>query len=369
MTATAPPAPERAGTAPPEREPFRNVATDNLAELLYGLKASLLATTYQSGRLIAVRALDPSTLNTHLRAFRRPMGLAAGDGRLALGTAQEVWDFRDHGEVAAALEPRGMHDACYLPRNVHVTGDIAIHEMAFAGGELWGVNTRFSALCTFDGDHSFVPRWRPPFLAGPASDDECHLNGMAVDGGRPRYATAFGETSAPGGWREGKAAGGVLIDVDSGETVLRGLSMPHSPRVHAGHVWVLESGRGTLSVADVERGRWETVVELPGFTRGLAFAGPYAFVGLSKIRERNVFSGLPVLERVPERECGIWVVDLRGPAVAATLRFEDAVTEIFDVQVLPGVRCPEILPLGAGPVATSYVVPGDTFPSVHAFAA
>jgi uncharacterized protein (TIGR03032 family) len=347
--------------------PFRDPADDGLAELLHDLNVTLLATTYQSGRLIAVRAPDRSALDTQWRAFRRPMGLAADADRLALGTQMEVWDFRNQAELAGGLEPAGMHDACYLPRNIHVTGDIAIHEIAFAGGELWGVNTRFSALCTFDADHSFVPRWRPPFLAGTAADDQCHMNGMAVVDGRVRYVSAFGATSAPRGWREGKSRGGVLVDVDSGETVLRGLSMPHSPRSHQGDFWILESGRGTLALADLRTGRVETALELPGFTRGLAFAGPYAFIGLSMIRERNLFTGMPLLERVPERECGIWVVDLRRPAVVATLRFAAAVTEIFDVQVLHGTRCPEIMSLGPGPVATSFVVPENAYAALQNF--
>jgi hypothetical protein len=32
------------------------------------------------------------------------------------------------------------------------------------GDELWLVNTAFGCLCTLDSRHSFVPRWRPPFL-------------------------------------------------------------------------------------------------------------------------------------------------------------------------------------------------------------
>lgn len=357
----------QAGLTVAGREPFRDTAAGSLAEILYDLNATLLATTYQTGRLMAVGAPDRSALTTEWRAFRRPMGLAADADRLAVGTQVEVWDFRSHGEFAGGAGPAGTHDACYLPRNIHVTGDIAIHEIAFAGGELWGVNTRFSALCTFDADHSFVPRWRPPFLAGSVGEDQCHLNGMAVVDGRVRYASAFGTTSAPRGWREGKNGGGVLVDVDSGELVLRGLSMPHSPRSHRGSFWILESGTGTLARADLASGRVETVLELPGFTRGLAFAGPYAFVGLSKVRERNLFPDIPVRERVPRRECGIWVVDLRGPAVVATLSFDEPITEIFDVQVLHGTRCPEIVALGPGPVATSFVVPEHAYAALRGF--
>lgn len=337
--------------------PFKSVATATFAEILHCLGVSLVVTTYQSGRLILVRAETPAALNTHLRMFRSPMGVAVGDGRLALGTEREVWDFQNQTEVAARLEPPGLHDACFLPRNVHFTGDIRIHEIGYAGGELWVVNTRFSALCTLAPDSSFVPRWRPPFVTRLAPEDRCHLNGMAIVDDRVRYVTALGATDQARGWHADRAHGGVLIDVDSGETMLSGLSMPHSPRCYGGRFWFLESGKGTLATADLAQGRWQTIAELPGFTRGLAFAGPFAFIGLSQVRESNIFGGIPLLERVPERRCGVCVVDLRTARIVAMLRFEETVQEIFDLQVLHGIRYPELLEAYAKPTATSYVLP------------
>src|SRR4029078_1286664 len=132
----------------------------------------------------------------------------------------------------------GRHDACFLPRSSHVTGNIQIHEMAWgAGNELWAVNTRFSCLSTLDGSASFAPRWRPPFVGALEPSDRCHLNGLGMVDGRPRYVTALGETAARAGWRAGKARGGVLIAVASGEVIVRGLSMPHSPRWYGGRLW------------------------------------------------------------------------------------------------------------------------------------
>lgn len=228
------------------------------------------------------------------------MGIAVGPRGLAIGTQRHVWDYRNQPDLARKLPPAGKHDACFLPRRGHVTGDIRVHELAFAGDELWLVNTRFSCLSVLDNDHSFVPRWRPPFVTALAPEDRCHLNGLAVVDGRPRYVTALGETDTPQGWRERRADGGCLIDIDSGETVARGLSMPHSPRLHAGRLSGVRSGKGELGFVDVASGRMETVTRLPGFTRGLAFAGPYAFVGLSQVRESNIFGGIPLTERVQE---------------------------------------------------------------------
>src|SRR5262249_5933648 len=156
--------------------------------------------------------------------------------------------------------------------------------------------------------------------------------------------TALGETDTMHGWRENKAKGGVVIEVDSGEVISRGLSMPHSPRWYAGRLWVCESGAGTFGTIDLNTGKYEPVVETPGFTRGLAFAGPFAFVGLSKVRESAVCSGISITERLTENErtCGVCVIDLRSGQVVALLRFETAVQEVFAVTVL-GRRFPDLI--------------------------
>src|SRR5215510_14393978 len=168
-----------------------------------------------------------------------------------------------------------MHDACHLPRRIHVTRDIDIHKLAWARDDaLWLVNIRFSCLCTLVADHSSTPRWRPPFVTALAPQDRCHLNGLALVGGRPTYATALGATDTPGGWQAHKADGDVLLDVVDNAVILSGLSMPHSPRWYQGRLWVLESGQGRLAVVDAAAGTRQTVAQLPGYTRGLDFAGP-----------------------------------------------------------------------------------------------
>jgi uncharacterized protein (TIGR03032 family) len=174
-------------TSTPPESPLRSVYTAGLPELFAHLNISLAVTTYQAGKVILVRhdagaptngagpisIMAPSAhsvINTHFRTFHRPMGLAVQDNKLAIGGHKTVWELHNMPAVARKLEPPGKHDACYLPRRIHVTGDIDIHEMAFAGnGELWIVNTRFGCLCTLDADHSFHPSWHGQPHPGPAS--------------------------------------------------------------------------------------------------------------------------------------------------------------------------------------------------------
>jgi uncharacterized protein (TIGR03032 family) len=345
--------------------PLRAVHTSNFPALLRQLGASLVVTTYQAGKLVMVRD-EGDHLNTHFRSFQAPMGLALGGSRLAVGTHIQVWEFVDVPAVTAKLDPAGRHDACYLPRSCHVTGNIQIHEMAWgAGNELWVVNTRFSCLCTLDGSASFAPRWRPPFVTALEPSDRCHLNGLGMKGGRPRYVTALGETDEPAGWRADKAKGGIVMDVDSGQVITRGLSMPHSPRWYAGRLWVCESGAGTFGFIDQSTGKYVPIAEVPGFTRGVDFAGNLAFVGLSQVRESAVFSGIPITERIAEdqRTCGVGVVDLPSGHVVALLRFDTAVQEVFAVAVLPR-RFPELINEDETLLANSFVVPEESLPEI-----
>ncbi|MEM9482226.1 MAG: TIGR03032 family protein [Cyanobacteria bacterium P01_F01_bin.116] len=350
---------------PGGQAPLRSIHTNNFPALLNHLGISLVVSTYQAGKVVLVRA-DGNTLNTHFRIFQKPMGLATDHtGRMAIGTSAHIWELRNVPAAAAKLEPVGKHDACFLPRNIHVTGDIDIHEMAWGNDGLWFVNTRFSCLCTQDLNHSFIPRWRPPFVSAYAPEDRCHLNGLELVDGVPKYVTALGTTNTVGGWREQKAKGGILMDVTTNEILIERLSMPHSPRWYRGQLWVLESGEGTLAKVNVATRKLEPLIQLPGFTRGLDFFGPLAFIGLSQVRESAIFSGLPLTERLTERTCGVWIINLETREIVAFLKFEDAVQEIFAVQVLPNIRFPELFIEENAFLKNSYVLPDEALAEVE----
>jgi uncharacterized protein (TIGR03032 family) len=339
----------------PKREsegPSRSVEYEyspSLVTILGLHRLSLLITTYQAGKLVVVgtRANSPDLVLSY-RKLSRPMGLAVRpeSGSLSVAVDAQIWQFGNSPEFARLVDPSGAHDACYLPRHAVYTGPIDAHEIAWCGSELWVVNTLFSCLCTLNGVHNFVPRWKPGFITALAAEDRCHLNGLAVVDGRPGYVTALGESDTLEGWRPGKAAGGCVIDVASRSTVVRGLSMPHSPRIHNGSLWLLESGQGRLVRADRARGSVEPVAETQGYARGLAFAGRYAFVGLSKLRPSSTprlnLDNLPISERTTPLCCGVSVVDLDTGREAARLEFHSGIDEIFAVHALVQVRNPWI---------------------------
>jgi uncharacterized protein (TIGR03032 family) len=340
---------EHAQRDPATAGPYREVRYEhsrNLPALLEHLGSALLVSTYQAGKLGVVGGRQGS-LALSFHNFEQAMGVAVKPDHIAVGARNQVWSLRSAPDIAPRLEPAGRYDACFLARSSHFTGDIHVHELAWAGDELWVVNTLFSCLSTLHEDYSFVPRWRPPFISALAAEDRCHLNGLAMSHGErgvltPCYVTAFAETDSAAGWRPGKAASGCLIHVPSGQTVARGFAMPHSPRVYQGRVWLLDSGTGRLVTVDPATGMVDTVAELPGYTRGLAFHESFAFVGLSTIRETAVFGGVPVAERRESLRCGVAVIDLRTGRSVAHLEFQSGVEEIFAVEVLPGVRFPAV---------------------------
>jgi uncharacterized protein (TIGR03032 family) len=302
--------------------------------------------TYQAGKL-AMIGWDGQRATLLMREFDKPLGLAVSGDRLVLATRHDVWVFANSPPLAYGyLEDQpGRYDALYLPRATYHTGDLHTHDVAMIGDEIWLAATRFSCLAKLSYDFSLLPVWKPRFVSDLVPEDRCHVNGIAVRDGQPRYVTALGTTDAAGAWRQAKASGGVLIDVQTDQIVLGNLAMPHSPRWYEGRLWTLNSGTGELLVVDPQSGRAEVVCRMAGYLRGLCFCGPYALVGLSKIRERHIFGGLPLQERGEKLLCGVAVVDIRSGRQSGFFEFTAGCEELYDVQFLPGVQRPMILNL------------------------
>jgi len=319
-----------------QRIPVRYEYTPAFPQILSHLSASLLVSTYQAGKVL-VLGVHEGKLAISWLEMDQPMGLAVSASRVAIGTRRQIHFLAPAHET---LTTDGGHDGCFVPRSSLFSGAIHGHDLAWGDGGLWVVNTLFSCLSTLHPQYSFVPQWRPPFISQLIDQDRCHLNGMAMIDGRPGYVTVLGETDTPAGWRADKLSGGAILEVPSGRVVCRGLAMPHSPRWSQGRLLVLNSGHGELCSVDPSGGQVTSIDRMPGYTRGLAVSGQFAFVGLSKIRETAIFGGLPIGENPNDLRCGIGVVDLLSGRTVATFQFHDGVEEIFAVELLPGIHHP-----------------------------
>ncbi len=315
--------------------------TSNFASILQQLNISLLVSTYQAGKLISIGSVN-GQLDFAFHGFEQVMGVAVANDRLAIGAKRQIYFLNSSPDLAPLIEPAGSYDSCWLSRMSFITGSIHVHDLAWGSQGLWAVNTLFSCLCTLSNQYNFVPQWRPPFISQLIDQDRCHLNGLAMESGQPRYVTVLGESDDAAGWRPTKTTGGALLEVPSGNVLTRGLCMPHSPRLSDGQLWVLNSGRGELGKVDRETGVYQAIAQLPGYTRGLSLAGGLAFVGLSRIRETNIFGGLPIGENPDELRCGVGVIEISTGRTIATLQFKSGVEEIFAVEVIAGSRRPKI---------------------------
>jgi uncharacterized protein (TIGR03032 family) len=343
---------------------LNSVFTSNLPDIFRKLNISLIVSTYQRGKVILVRS-DGQVMNTHFRDFSRPMGIAVKPGRISIGCNKTIENYQNVPALIKRLDNPEKYDACYINRFTLETGNIDIHEMAWGqNNSLWFVNTRFSCLSTLDTEFSFVPQWRPHFISGLSPEDRCHLNGLAMKNGNPKFVTALGKTNKEGGWRENKRDGGILMDVDLNKILADHLSMPHSPRWYNNQLWMLESGYGTLVAFDKNYNK-RVVAKMPGFTRGMDFAGALAFIGLSKVRETATFSDFPLLEELEERISGVYVVHIQTGQIIGFIRFEGDVEEIFAVQVIHNSVFPELLEKDNKLLETNYILPDEALKDIE----
>jgi len=319
--------------------------SDNIPGLLRGLKISLAVTSYQSQRLFLVRS-DGESIDINFKRFRRPMGLASTENEIVLGTFDKITKFIRNDSVIAELEDKEKVDACFTPNASHTTGMINIHDIAYGDEGLWVVNSAFSCLATIEPDFSFVPKWKPGFITELVPEDRCHVNGMAMKDGKPKYVTTFNKLNESGVWKKEKKAEGTLIDIDTNEILLDNLAMPHSPRFHNGKIYLCESGLGTVYSLDPDTKEKKTVAKLQGFTRGMDFYGPLMFVGVSKVRVSDINNPIPVSMQFEETYSGVWIINLEDNSIVGNISFEGDVDQIYDISVLYNMTYPELIEPG-----------------------
>ena len=262
-----------------------------------------------------------------------------------MSSLYQLWRFEN------LLPPGQQHagyDRLYVPQVGYTTGDVDIHDVAVdRNGRVVFVSTLFSCLATISETHSLKPLWKPEFISQLAAEDRCHLNGLAMVSGTPKYVTSTSRSNVADGWRDRRESGGVVIDITNDAIVCDGLSMPHSPRWYKGDLWLLNSGTGHLGKVDLNSGEFTPVTFCPGYLRGMAIHGDFAIVGTSLCRQNRTFTGLQLDKNLVANDadprCGLHVIDLRSGETVHWLRLDGIVQELYDVVTLPGVIRPMAL--------------------------
>ena len=337
---------QNATSPPPPGEETKIGASRGLAAWLTKNQTSFAITSYQSGRLFVVGTMPDGTVSVHQQVFSRAMGVCWHRNGLWLASRVQLW--RLENILPEGMTAQGRFDLVLMPRSAHMTGDIDVHEVAVDDdGRPVFVNTSFSCLAMLDPIDSFRPIWKPPFITELAREDRCHMNGIGMVDGKPKYVTAVSQTDVADGWHGRPLPKGVIIDVQTDRVVTDQLSMPHSPReAPDGRLYAVDSGRGFLVEVDKETGDLRDIAFCPGFLRGLAIINGFALVTVSKPRYGK-FESMPIADEMEKRNqdpiCAVLIIDLARGEIAEWLRLEGDVQELFTVELMPGTKCPMVV--------------------------
>ncbi len=319
----------------------------SFVSLLNQLNVSVAVTSYQSGRLYMLGRNPKGGLMINQQFFRKAMGLHYDGSTLYLAALANIYRMPNILKAKEVMDE--TFSDCFVPLTSHMTGILDAHDVGVThDGDILFVNTRYNCIAEVSNTHSFKPYWKPSFISSIIAEDRCHLNGMAMHEGRPKYVTAVSKSDTIDGWRDRTSNGGIVIDVEKNEIVCEGLSMPHSPSLYKGKLWILNSGTGELGWIDLSekhlKKRFTPLCFCPGFVRGLSFHGKFAFVGLSKPRYKR-FEGLELDSRLKDADsdpwCGVQVIDLTDGTCKHWFRIDGNIDELYDVEVLPDTICPK----------------------------
>lgn len=341
--------------------PFSSSYSSQLPELMSKLNISLAISTYQAGKVVTISPKDEDSIVMLPRTFDKPMGIHIEDDTIIVACKDEVIVLENSVELAKAYPNKpNTYDALYSPITTHHTGQVDMHDIAMGKDGIWAINSSFSCLCLIGGKHHFTPKWKPSFISELVSEDRCHLNGLAMKNGQPKYVTALGTGNTPQSWREDIVAGGVLIDIETDEVLFDKLPMPHSPMIYKDELYCLLSASGQFVKLNTETKEIEVIKELDGFCRGLDIIADYAFIGMSKLRKNSsTFAKLPFAEKATK--AGIIIVHIPTKAIVGELTYQTSVDEIYDLKILKGTTRPNILNTINPVYKNALSIPGKTF--------
>lgn len=351
-------------TTPASLAPFSCQYTPQIPQLLMQLNCSIAISTYQAGKVVFISAKDENNLIQLPRNFEKAMGIAEDHqkDKIAIACKDEIIVFRNSKDLAKFYpNAPNKYDALYLPRNTFHTGAIDIHDLNFGiSGDLYAVNTLFSSIVKIDDNYNFTPFWTPPFIDKVTAEDRCHLNGMAMKNGRPKYATAFNNGNKPQSWRDKVTSSGIIMDIERNIIIKEGLAMPHTPRIFNNELYVLLSATGELAKINTDNGTHEVIIKINGFVRGMSLHKDYLFIGISKLRKNSsTFSKLPFADKA--NEAGLVVVHLPTKSIAGKLTYLTSLDEIYDVHVLADKIRPNILNTLTDDHKKGLMIPHTTF--------
>ena len=285
-----------------------------------GPRQSFMSVPHPSGLVF-----DPQSERLHVASTRNPNQLYV----LAPARSPEGDDRHDDCLGCRPLVPVS---SSFLP------GRLYIHDLALIGGALHGNAVGLNAVVRFEEPGSFNVAWWPRAIERDGQPDlsRNYLQLNSIAAGEDLSSSFFSaSTDGPSRRRPGHRnfpvdGRGVIFSGATREPIVRGLTRPHSARLYNDDLWVDDSGYGRVMI--VRDGKPTTVARLPGWTRGLRFAGGVAFVGTSRVIPRfaNYAPGLELEHSV----CAVHALDISSGQVLGSISWP-AGNQVFDIAVLP----------------------------------
>lgn len=316
--------------------------SERFIKILNRLNVTLVFSTYQAGKLIFVSSPTGEAIYKYAKNFKRPMGVAVLNDRLAVASRNFVEIYSKSAKLAKAFPPKpNFYDSFFTPQAKYFTGISDMHEISFDSGELYAVNTSFSCITKMSDKNHFISVWQPDFITELAPEDRCHLNGLIMEEGAPKYVTFFDQSNENNGWRKTPVNTGVLYDCQKQKVLVDNLSMPHSPTKHGDDIFFLQSATGQVMRYNTKSKELNQIVQLNSFLRGLDVYGDFLFIGASKMRKSSkTFKELPISDN---SFAGIEIVNYKTGKRVAGLSYTDNISEIFEVKVIEGMTKPIML--------------------------
>jgi uncharacterized protein (TIGR03032 family) len=326
--------------------------------------ASLIVSSYNSHQVYSI-GCDPNMekLTFWVTQHLRPMGLGSysenGKTIVTIGSLGRVYRYVNVGPID---HPQfGPFNPTFTLQNVSITGNADIHDLRPTATDTYFALAKFNCIAKLSPDKSFQVYYVPPWITYNKQSDEdftnlpfedrCHLNGLCIVDGKPKYITVASMTDYPNSWRElQNQPHGAIIDITDNTIYCPDIYSPHSPRMYYGPfthngktlretLWVLESGTGHLGFVDDNK--FVPMKFIAGFLRGLDFIDHYAVVTTSLDRHDHSFKDIPLSKHLSDNnmpaKCGVWVIDLHGMNVVEFIEFTAGVTELYDVTILKNI--------------------------------
>lgn len=309
---------------------FKSVYSNNFPKIIKDCGISLLISTYQAGKIIAI-SYDNGRLVQSVKNFDRPMGMYFHKKNLYVACRDEILTFNLNDSIIN--DTKHEYNSLLLPRVSYNTSFVDSHDICVDRyGSIVFANTEYSCLSKTSENWGIENIWKPPFISKIENGDRCHLNGVSSEDGLIKYITTFSKSNTSLGWKGDTFNKGTLIDISTDKILCDDLYMPHSPRFYEGYVYILESGTGTIKKVNPKNLKTENILSTKFFCRGLGIVNGVAFVGFSKIRSSNKMIYSPITK---ESECGVMAVDLLSNEEIGRITYHNSVSEIYDICAVP----------------------------------